>query len=173
MELVANYLYKKGVMKIYVYKVDGKTRQTFVVQVAEGETIYHTEIAHGLKKRDEIVWKLAEEYKVVDIESRESEKPGEFKFSEIPSIPVLDEFEAEDYFERNKDVIYSRILQAVEEGIIADKAIIRLFELNGTGEYLTSNKEDWKEGLYKCIDHFTQNEDYEKCAIATNLISKL
>lgn len=160
-------------MKICVYKVDGKSRQTFVVQVVDGERVFYTDVVHGIKKRDELTWKLAELYQVTDIVLKESHKPEEFKFSEIPNIPVLDEQEAEVFFEENQSLVYTRILQAVEEGVITKKNIIRLFELDGTGEYLTSNKEDWKEGLYKCIDYFTQLEDYEKCATALNLISKL
>jgi hypothetical protein len=173
MVLVANYLSKKDIMKIVVFKAVGTARQSFVIQVTDEQNVIHTEIAHGVKKRDEVIWRLAEVYEIDDIQMKEHEKPQDFKFSEIPNIPVLDSQEAEEFFEANQTLVYTRILEAVEEAMIAKKNIIRLFELDGTGEYLTSKKIDWKEGLYKCIDHFTQLEDYEKCIIANKLISKL
>lgn len=173
MELVGNYLSKKDLMKIVVYKAVGTARQSFVIQVIDAENVIHTEIAHGTKKRDEAIWRLAEIYEITEIETKEAKKPEEFKFSEIPNIPVLDVQEAEEFFEANQTLVYTRILEAVEEGMIAKKNIIRLFELDGTGEYFTSKRADWKEGLYKCIDHFTQLEDYEKCIIANKLIARL
>ena len=160
-------------MKIVVVR-DGKSKQLYIINVIDGDNIIHTEAARGLKNRDEIVWKLADLYQALDIELKmDEEKEQDFKFSEIPSIPVLEEDEAEEFFEDNQDMVYSRIIQAVEEGVRADRKMIRLFELNGTGEYFTSHKDDWAEGLTKAIEYYASQENYEKCIIAKQLIAKL
>ena len=50
---------------------------------------------------------------------------------------------------------------------------IRLFELNGTDVYITSNKEDWKNGVEQALEYYVQKEQYDKCIQARQLMSKL
>ena len=97
----------------------------------------------------------------------------EFRFTDIPSIPVLELEEADVFFDENSEFVYERILQAVEEGIIANRNEIRLFELNGTGVYVTSNRPDWSQGVQQALDYFILLEKYDKCIIARQLLQKL
>ena len=83
------------------------------------------------------------------------------------------EEEADEFFEDNQDFVYSRILEAVEEGIRATRESIRLFELNGTGVYITSQKEEWKNGVHQALDYFVAVEQYDKCIIARQILHKL
>lgn len=159
-------------MKIVVTSTGKKNSRTFTIEVLDGQAIIHTEAADGVKKRDEVVWKLADLYGALDIEMVEA-KPAEFKFTEIPSIPVLEENEADDFFEDNQEFVYARILQAVEEGIRAHRDSIRLFELNGTGVFITSDKEDWKNGVQQSLEYFVAVEQYDKCIVARQILQRL
>lgn len=157
-------------MRILVTPV-GKNERFFMIQVLDGEQIIHTEKVRGIKNRDNTVWTLSDLYKASDIDFHED--VDKFKFSEIPSIPVLEESDAQDFFENNQGFIYSRILKVVEEGIQTNQTSIRLFELNGTGVYMTSHKKGWKSGLSQALQYFESVEDYEKCVIARDLMLKL
>lgn len=159
-------------MKIIVTHSREKNKQWYLVEVVEGDRSIYKEEVHSVKKRDEIVWKLADLYGAVDIEIVE-EDPKEFMFSEIPTIPVLDEEEAEEYFEDNQEFVYERILQAVQEALMTDRDSIRLFELNGTGIYITSEKKNWKSGLDQALKYFIVVEAYEQCIIIKQLLNKL
>ena len=158
-------------MKIVITRTN-KKKQSFEVAVLDGVTPIHKETVNGIKNRDEIVWKLADLYGAMDIEIVEA-KPKEFKFSEIPSIPVLDEEEAEEYFDYCEEDVYDRIVIAIAEGLQTKRKAVRLFELNGTGVYLTSERSNWKNGLEQVLQYYILRESYEKCATIHELIEKL
>jgi hypothetical protein len=158
-------------MQIVVTQTGKKGAKSFIVEVLDGTAVIHTESVKGLKQRDELVWRLADLYNILDIAI--AEQLDTFKFSEIPSIPVLEEDEADMFFGENLQFVHERILQAVDEGIKANKDYIRLFELNGTGVYITSNKEDWSQGVEHAMDYFASMEQYDKCIIARQLLQKL
>jgi len=162
---------KEGVMKIVITRTN-KKKQSYEVSVVDGLNSIHKEMVSGIKNRDEVVWKLADLYGAVDIEIIEP-KAREFKFSQIPNIPVLDEQEAEEYFEDCKESIYDRIVIAIKEGIHTKRDVVRLFELNGTGVYLTSERANWKVGLEQVIQHYIKIEAYEKCTAVRELIEKI
>lgn len=159
-------------MKILVTTTPTSTSKKYLIEVVEGNTVLHTEVAKDIVNRDKIVWSLADLYNTVDIEMKD-DKEEDFKFSTIPSIPVLEEEEADEFFEENKELVYTRILQAVEEGIESGRDSIRLFELNGTGVYITSNKVDWKEGVSQALEYFLSMEEYDKCVQIRQLMSSL
>ena len=160
-------------MKIVVTQVNRKNgKKTYDIEVMDGESVVHSETVQGLQSRDRVVWDLADTYGAVDIEMRE-DKEAEFKFTEIPSIPVLEEDEASDFFEDNNDFVYDRLIQAVQEGIQSGRQSIRLFELNGTGVFMTSNKADWQKGVQQALDYFEIIEDYDKCILARQLLKDL
>ena len=160
-------------MKIVVTQVNRKNgKKTYDIEVMDGESVVHSETVQGLQSRDRVVWDLADTYGAVDIEMRE-DKEAEFKFTEIPSIPVLEEDEASDFFEDNNDFVYDRLIQAVQEGIQSGRQSIRLFELNGTGVFMTSNKADWRKGVQQALDYFEIIEDYDKCILARQLLKDL
>jgi hypothetical protein len=171
-------IYKR--MKIVVSLVSSTKGNKHLIQVVDHNSVVHSETTDTIDKRDALVWALAETYNVLDIEVKHNDpskeyydEHGEFRFSEIPSIPVLDEQDAEAFFDDHENLVYSRILRAVEEGILMDLDEIRLFELSGTGVYLTSERADWKNGLEKAIQYFVSLEDYEKCITSRQLLSKL
>ncbi len=143
-------------MKIVVTRSATK-KQSYIIAVVDSGNCIHKESVDGVAKRDEVVWKLADLYNALDIEIIEPNQE-EFKFTEIPVIPVLDEEEAEEYFEDNKEAVYDRIIQAIKEGLHVNRNEIRLFELNGTGVYLTSKKPNWKRGLEQALQHFIEIE---------------
>ena len=162
---------KEGVMKIVITRTN-KKKQSYEVSVVDGLNSIHKEVVSGIKNRDEVVWKLADLYGAVDIEIVEP-KSREFKFSEIPNIPVLDEEEAEEYFEDCTESVYDRIVTAIKEGLHTKREVVRLFELNGTGVYLTSQKTNWKAGLEQIVKHYIRIEAYEKCAAVHKLIERI
>lgn len=159
-------------MKILVTPTGKKGRlKTYLIEVFDSNRIIHTESAEGMQKRDEIIWKLAELYNALDIDVADEKE--DFKFAEIPSIPVLEESEADEFFEDHSEFVYNRILQAVAEGITSKRKSIRLFELNGTGVYITSDRHDWKTGVQQALDYFLLAEQYDKCIAARQLLLEL
>lgn len=162
-------------MKIQVAVVGVRQARKFVVQVWNGSELVHEEAVSTVTDRDSLVWKLADLYGCVDIEIKDEDMKtiDEFRFSEIPSIPVLEEDEADIFFEEESELVYNRIIQAVSEGLKMDQEIIRLFELNGTDVYITSKREDWKNGVEQALEYFVQKEEYDKCIAARQLLSKL
>ena len=159
-------------MKIVVTSISKNKSKTYLIEVCDGTTIIHSEEVKGIKDRDTVVWKLADLYNSIDIEMKDS-KAVDFKFTEIPSIPVLEIEEADTFFDENSDFVYERILQTVEEGLRSKRTEIRLFELNGTGVYVTSNRPDWKVGVQQALDYFVLTEQYDKCITARQLLQKL
>jgi hypothetical protein len=161
-------------MKIIVTPTGKKAnKKVFVVTVLDGLVPIHSESVHGVGERDKLVWKLADLYGAIDIEIQETEREDEFKYSEIPSIPVLEESEAEEFFETNKEIVFGRIVKAVEEGVKMQLKTIRVFELNGTGVYITSKVDDWKSGVEEALEYYVSTEQYKKCIKVKQLLSKL
>lgn len=163
-------------MKIVVSQVSSTRGNKHLIQVLDRNNIVHSETTDTIDKRDALVWALAETYNVLDIEvtsTKRALEEDEFRFSEIPSIPVLDEEDAEAFFDDHEEAVYSRILEAVDEGLFLGLDEIRLFELNGTDVYLTSEKDNWKSGVEKAIEYFVREEQYEKCIIGRQLLNKL
>lgn len=166
---------KATTMKIVVLQSKSDKPDLYTIQVVDGSTIIYSENVEGLVERDKAVWRLADLYDALDIEVKEKNKPKqeEFRFSEIPSIPVLDEKDASMYFEQNEEFVYDRMLVAIEEAVITKRPFIRLFELNGTGVYITSVRSSWKSGLEEALKYYLDTEKYEKCAVIKTLVNKL
>ena len=166
-------------MKIVITTLHSIGGEMHQIEVVDGGKVLHTQTATSIKQRDSIVWDLAEVYRVVDIDIRpqdkrsEKQKKQEFKYTEIPSIPVLSEEEAVKFFDIDSALVFARIVKAVEEGLTMDLNSIRLFELNGTGSYLTSERPHWKDGLQQALQYYLAEEDYLKCAEVRDLMNKL
>ena len=161
---------KELLMEIHVHKLDSGKK--FRVALTNGDAILQEVIVTGVQSRDELVWKWCDLYSTVDIIMHD-DKQKEFKYSEIPSIPVLEEEEAEEFFENNQEFVYKRIAQAVWEGIQTSLSEIRLFELSGTNNYITSKRETWKAGLENAVEYYEKEENYEMCEHLTNLITQI
>ena len=102
-----------------------------------------------------------------------SQQAKKFKYSEIPSIPVLDEDEAVDFFENKSEWVFDRIVQAVTEGLFMNTNEVRLFELNGSGAYMTAEKSGWGAGIKSALEYYIAIEAYEKCTPTKQLLEKL
>ena len=121
-------------MKIYV-KQKGKK---YNIMLVDGQEIVREETVTGIEARDKVIWELTDIFNVLDVVMDEPKKvKKEFKYSPIPSIPVFDEEDAKYFFEDEKSFVFARIVQAVEEGLKTNQKNIKLFELNGTGVYIT------------------------------------
>lgn len=157
-------------MEIHVRKLDAGRK--YRVSLTNGDIVLQEQVVTGVKSRDELVWRWCDLYSTVDIIMHD-ESQKEFKYSEIPSIPVLEESEAEEFFEDNQEFVYKRIVQAVSEGIQTSLSNIRLFELNGTDTYITSSRETWIAGLQNALGYFESRENYEMCDYITKLVAQL
>jgi len=161
--MISNF---KNAVKIVVTKTSHTAgKNTFKIEVVDGESVVYTDSATDIRVCDSKVWSLSELYNIVDIEiyTKKAKKGIGFKLSEIPSIPVLDEQEAEDFFDDNKDFVFNRVIQAIGEGIQTKRDQIRLFELGGMGSYMTTDRVYWVNGLVDAIKYFESQEDYEQC----------
>jgi hypothetical protein len=171
-------------IKIVAESVKRRSKTVFVVKAVDGDTIVDEKTATTINKRDELIWGFAEQFNTTDIviidpdkkvkgRPRTTKGKRSFKFSEIPSIPVLDMQDASEFFDEHEDVVYNRVIVAVKEGIESERDVIRLFELNGTGVYITSDKVDWKPGVENAEKFFAEREEYEKCAVCRDLLKLL
>ena len=143
----------------------------FTVTLMDGTNMIKEQIVTGVEARDQAVWELTDTYNVSDVVLDSKKKANkQYKQSPIPTIPVFDEEEADDFFEENQEFIYNRIVQAVAEGVMFGVDSLRLFELNGTGTYMTSNRVDWKSGLQPALKYFEITEQYEKCVRVRDLM---
>ena len=155
-------------MKIHVRQ---KGNRYTITLIDETNILQETTVT-TVEDRDKLIWELTDTFNVVDIEVEDA-KSKKTKLSEAPSIPVFDEEDATDFFEENEELVYSRILQAVDEGVKANLKVINLFELNGTGVHITSQRKDWKSGLQDALDYYLSKENYEACTQIRELIAIL
>lgn len=172
-------------MKIVVESRTFRNSTFYLVQVVDGENVIEEKTVDSITRRDEAIWEFAEQFNTTNIvivddkkdskrrRSVKKRKGDDFKFTEIPTIPVLDMSDAKDFFDENESLVYNRILVAIKEGIRADLDMIKLFELSGTGVYVTSFREDWKSGLKGALQFFEEEEEYEKCALCRDLLLTL
>ncbi len=164
-------------MKIVVTTEKTSSGELHHIEVMDGKKIVHVQVAKTITQRDDIVWKLAELYHVVDIDLKQQkqkkDKKQDFKYSAIPSIPVIDQEDATSWFDDEGDIVFTRIVEAIQEGVTMMLESIRLFELNGTGAYLTAERPHWKDGLGRALKYFIHTEEYDKCAEIRDLMKKL
>ena len=167
-------------MKIVVTTLRSSKGDEHQIDVMDGSRVLHSQIVKTIEQRDKIIWDLQQMYNVVDIDIKSSKQAKkhtqvkqEFRYSEIPTIPVLDEEEAIESFDNESVMVFDRIVKAVEEGLQTNLKTIRIFELNGTGTYLTSDRKDWEQGLQTALNYYISTEMYMKCAKIRDLIEKL
>ena len=140
--------------------------KVYKVSLLDGSTVVAEENADTVQKRDDIIWHMSSTYDVIDISIKNQKKP---KLSNVPSIPVISEDDAAVFFTEEEEYTHTRIFKAIEEGVKFDLETINLFELNGTGVMITSDRENWMSGLQEALHYFESIEKYEHC----NKIQKL
>jgi len=161
-------------MKIVVTVVESSKGTQHRINVVDGKEVVHSSVASSIKERDKIIWNLADLYDTVEINIKSAKEQSlDFKYSEIPNIPVLDEDEAKDFFDDRSEFVFDRIVEAIEEGLYMNLPEVRLFELNGTSTYLTAERSGWKAGLDKALNYYIGVEQYEKCTNIKQLYNKL
>lgn len=164
-------------MKIVVTTLRSSKGDEHQIDVMDGSKVLHTQIVKTIEQRDKTIWDLQVMYNVVDIDIKNTKgqvkhTKEEFKYTEIPNIPVLDEQEAIEFFDSEGVFVFERIVKAVEEGLLMNLKTIRLFELNGTGKYLTADRQDWKQGLQTALDYYLSREMYLNCAKVRDLMKE-
>lgn len=162
-----------------MYKIKSKkiNKKDYLIELWDGEEVSQTSMAYSISERDKIIYELADVYNIVDIEhvdmNKLQNKIKEKVFDDVPMIPYTDVFELENYFDTNNDDIFSRIVDAVDNGITEKKKKIKLFQISNSGVYIDSLKRDWPAGLRIAHSYYLQNENYSMCDRCVALLKKL
>ena len=82
-------------------------------------------------------------------------------YSQINDIPEI------------KKIIIEETVYAIKHGIEKNKNSISLFEIYDTNYYIELSKTEWKSSLEKALEYFLENEEYDRCAEARDLLNKL
>ena len=73
----------------------------------------------------------------------------------------------EIFMKNEKDWVYNRIYEAVEEAYVTGKNEAEIFEAKIEDDFstinITSVPSEWLNSLTLCLEHFVKNEEYEKC----------
>ena len=160
-------------VRILVTSSSNGKQSRFTVRVMDGSKLVYSEDAEGIVERDKLVWKLADLFSTTHIDIQNSATDSNFRFGEIPASPALDMSDRELLVAGNPLMVSRRILQAVQEGLQTNRSEIRLFELAGTGCYLTSMKGSWAAGIELAKDIFLKKELYLQCAAARDVLKVL
>ena len=70
-------------------------------------------------------------------------------------------------------IVREEAIYAIKDGIEKHKSSISLFEIAQSDYYIELGKDKWKLTLENLIEHYVESEEYDKCAEARDLISKL
>ena len=62
---------------------------------------------------------------------------------------------------------------AIKDGIKKKKKSISLFQIAGTTSYLELEKEKWQLTLENLLEHYVENEDYDRCIEIRDLIKQI
>jgi hypothetical protein len=82
-------------------------------------------------------------------------------YSQLTEIPEI------------QKIVREEAIYAIKDGIEKHKSSISLFEIAQSDYYIELSKDKWKLTLEKLIEHYVESEEYDKCAEARDLISKL
>jgi hypothetical protein len=142
--------------------------KVYKVSLLDGGTTISEENASSVQERDDIIWRMSSTYDVIDISIKNQKK---LKLTNVPSIPVISEDDAADFFNEEEEFTHTRIFKAIEEGVKYDLETINLFELNGTGVMITSDRPNWLSGLQEALHYFESTEKYEHCTKIQKLMN--
>jgi hypothetical protein len=82
-------------------------------------------------------------------------------YSQLTEIPEI------------QKIVREEAIYAIKDGIEKHKSSISLFEIAQSDYYIELGKDKWKLTLENLIEHYVESEEYDKCAEARDLISKL
>jgi hypothetical protein len=83
------------------------------------------------------------------------------EYSQLTQIPEV------------RDAVMEETIYAIKDGIEKKKTSITLFEVANSDYYIELSKNNWKHTLEHLIEHYTKNEDYDKCIEVRDLINQL
>ena len=72
-----------------------------------------------------------------------------------------------------RKAVLDEAIYAIKDGIEKHKSSISLFEIADSSYYIELGKDKWKPTLEHLIEYYVEKEEYDKCAEARDLISKL
>ena len=82
-------------------------------------------------------------------------------YSQLTEIPEI------------QKIVREEAIYTIKDGIEKHKSSISLFEIAQSDYYIELGKDKWKLTLENLIEHYVESEEYDKCAEARDLISKL
>ena len=91
----------------------------------------------------------------------------------IPELELEAGEEIDDFLVRQRPSIFRALAVAIELITVLDAKEVPTFVIRDTDMLFKLNREDADYSVDKCIEYFTEIEDYEKCARLFNLKSKL
>jgi hypothetical protein len=96
---------------------------------------------------------------------------------EIPEIHIKDKKDELFYLNEYRYEIHKKIIDVVEHAFDNDLEVVPVLKITHDIEkysmFLTIQKQQWGEGLEKCIRYFERIEDYELCEKTNKLIKKI
>jgi hypothetical protein len=72
-----------------------------------------------------------------------------------------------------QEVLFNSIIVGIKDALKTNKTEATIVELNSSGNYISLEKDNWKASLEKAQTHFSELEEYEKCAEIQKLIESL
>ena len=85
-------------------------------------------------------------------------------------IPI---FEYNEELSSKKFQVYKSLIDGVTEAIKENKKEIKLCEVKNSNQFITVEKQNWKNSLDKALEYYISTEEYEECSKIKNLIDKL
>jgi hypothetical protein len=82
-------------------------------------------------------------------------------YSQITEVPEI------------RKIVMEETVYAIKEGIEKKKDSISLFEIYNTNYLIELSKKEWKSSLETALEYFLENEEYDRCAEARDLLNKL
>ena len=82
-------------------------------------------------------------------------------YSQLKEIPEI------------QQIVREEAIYAIKDGIEKHKTSISLFEIAHSDYYIELSKDKWKPTLENLIKYYAEKEEYDKCAEARDLITKL
>jgi len=94
---------------------------------------------------------------------------NDIKVLELPNNNI----DMESYVLNNKEKIYDSIISNIETAIKKRLGAVEVFRFQETNFVVVINRKDFKENLQNAFDFSLENEHFEICAKAKNIMNKL
>jgi hypothetical protein len=96
---------------------------------------------------------------------RKCEMENNIPIISYPEVDTVDE--ALEYLDRDEELKFNRILEAIENVYLSRSEYVDLFRLNiknSMGYTMRCYKEEWNASLEKCLKYFERTENFENCS---------